>query len=198
LDREVLESLPYGSEVVINLDMAGLAREVGKVNAGDMDAEFRLNKLFGGNAWRGVPNGKLDRAYAETFERNFKDCKAYPLRQSGSQRRSLIHLTNSPKAVPVFAKAHKVATVLNTLIAGSSLSIQQKDIAAKELYELFKGQTVTTRDMRSVSGRFDLVQLRSICAAADVARYGRWSSKTLTMEWFASRAPEPPPPTLGL
>lgn len=197
LDRRVIESLPYGSEVIINLDMAGLAREVGKADSGDVEAELRLEVLIGGNAWRRGVNATLDKRYADTFENEFTFRNAYPLRPTGNQRRSLVHLTTSKKAVPVFAKAHEIATSLNTLIAGTRMSTQQKDNAAVELHALFRGQTLTTREMRSVSGRFDLVQLRGICAAAEAGRYGR-VRPNLTMEWFAERAPETPPQTLGL
>jgi three-Cys-motif partner protein len=198
LDRRIIEALPYGSEVIINLDIAGLLREIGKADRGDIEAELRTEVLYGGNSWRGGTSNTLGKRYVETFEHEFKYRNAYPLRQSGNQRRSLIHLTNSPKAVGVFAKAHERATSLNTLIARGRLSTQAKDTAAVELFNLFRGQTMTTREMRSVSDRFDLTQLRGICAAAEVGRYGKWRPKGGTMEWFANRAPEPPPPTLGL
>jgi three-Cys-motif partner protein len=198
LDRRIIEALPYGSEVVINLDIAGLVREIGKADGGDLEAELRTEVLFGGHSWRGGSHATLDKRYAETFEHEFKHRHAYPLRQSGNQRRSLIHLTNSPRAVDVFAKAHERATSLNTLIARGRMSTQAKHSVAVELFNLFRGQTLTTREMRSVSDRFDLTQLRGICAAAEVGRYGKWHSKGGTMEWFAQRAPEPPPPTLGL
>jgi three-Cys-motif partner protein len=198
LDRAVIENLPYGSEVVINLDVAGLMRQVGKAERGDVEAELRLHKLFGGSGWRGTRSRAIDGAYAATFAGTFKFRNAYPLRHTGNQRRSLLHLTNSPKAVKPFAKAHEIATSVFRLVAGTRMSTQQKDLAVVELFEVFRRQTVTTREMRSVSGRFDLVQLRGICAAADAGRYGRWRPKELTMEWFSERAPEPPPPTLGL
>lgn len=110
----------------------------------------------------------------------------------------MVHLTDSKTAVEAFAGKVELALKAGTVIAGRTLTTIERDKAAVELFNRFRGLTLTTRQMYAVVTRYSLGQLRPICNTAATNRYGRWDDRTGTMEWFSERAPEPAPPTLGL
>ena len=110
----------------------------------------------------------------------------------------MVHLTDSKTAVSAFARAVDTALKAGTVAAGGTLTTIQKDNAAVQLFERFRGLTLTTRQMYAVVPRYSLGQLRPICNTAEQNRYGAWDEKTATMEWFTERASIPATSTLGL
>lgn len=194
LDHSVIESLPSGAEVIVNLDLMALLRHAGKA-AGDRPTEALLAKVFDGTSWKAAanqpsPHKALADAYADSFPR-WPHRNAYLLRVSGSQDRAMVHLTDSPKAVTAFRKEIETSLRAGTLAAGGALTTIQRDQAAVDLFGQFRGFTLTTREMAAVLPRFNLTQLRTICRTADANRYGRWDEKAGAMEWFAERSREP-------
>jgi len=107
----------------------------------------------------------------------------------------MIHLTNSQTAVEAFAKSVDAALRAGTVAAGGTLTTIEKDNAAVELFDRFRGLTLTTRQMAPAVARYSLSQLRPICNTAAHNGYGSWDDRTGTMQWFDSRAA---PDTLGL
>jgi three-Cys-motif partner protein len=196
LDHETIAALPRGSEVIINLDVMGVVRLIGKARAGYTLAELELDRVFGRNDWRLAEPGMKGRVwlanlYADSFPTSaFKYGMAHPLRPTGSQFRALVHLTNASTAVAAFDRAVKSALEAGTVAAGEKLTTVEKDRAAKDLFGQFRGQTLTTREMRQLGALMSLSQLNAICPAAAQLGYGRWLSGQ-RMEWFAERTPEP-------
>lgn len=202
IEHAVIERLPSGSEVIINLDLMGLLRHAGRAHGGEVAIQDLLKRVYGGDGWDGPsrlthPHQALADALANSFPR-WRFRNAYLLRASGSQDRAMVHLTDSRTAVGAFSRAVETALKAGTIIAGRALTTIEKDKAAVELFERFRGLTMTTRQMYAVVTRYSLGQLRPICNTAEKNRYGRWHDATGTMEWFMERAPEVPSPTLGL
>lgn len=202
IEHDVINNFPLGSEVIINLDLMGLLRHAGKAHGGDELIKALLDRVYGGDAWDkpsrlAHPHQPLADALADSFPR-WRFRNAYLLRASGSQDRAMVHLTDAKAAVEPFARAVETALKAGTIIAGRALTSIEKDKAAVELFERFRGLTMTTREMIAVVPRYSLDQLRPISRTAESNRYGRWTEGTSTMEWFQDRAPETPPPTLGL
>lgn len=202
IEHGVIDELPAGSEVIINLDLMGLLRLAGRAHAGETAVRDLLGRIYGGDGWDAPskllhPHQALADALAKSFPR-WRHQNAYLLRASGSQDRAMVHLTDSKTAVEAFAEKVELALKAGTVIAGRTLTTIERDKAAVELFNRFRGLTLTTRQMYAVVTRYSLGQLRPICNTAATNRYGRWDDKTGTMEWFSERAPEPAPPTLGL
>ena len=202
LDHAVIESLPVGSEVIVNLDLMALLRHAGRARNGERPIQELLARVFGGDAWDGPsclanPHQPLADAFANSFGR-WRYRNAYLLRASGSQDRAMIHLTDSRTAVATFARAVDAALKAGTVVAGNVLTAIQRDKAAAFLFERFRGLTLTTRQMSAATNRYTLSQLRPISNTAQQNRYGRWDDGTGTMEWFAERAPASSEGTLGL
>lgn len=194
IDHKVIEGLPVGAEVIVNLDLMGALRDAGKARKGDAAMRELLRTAFGSDAWEAPsalaePHQALADAFANTFPR-WRYRNAYLLRATGSQDRAMVHLTDAKTAVPAFARAVKDAMRAGTVIAGRVLSAQQKDDAAVMLFNLFAGRSLTAREMAPFVPRYSLDQVRTICRTADQNRYGRWDEKAGTMEWFAERVPE--------
>ena len=76
-------------------------------------------------------------------------------------------------------------------MAGGTLTAIQRDKAAAELFDRFRGLTLTTREMVVVAPRYSLGQLRPICRTAQEHYFGRWNDVSNTMEWFAERQSPP-------
>jgi three-Cys-motif partner protein len=202
IDHGVIEGLPVGSEVIINVDLMALLRHAGRARAGEKPIRDLLGRVYGGDAWDAPsrlanPHQALADALANSF-RGWTHRNAYLLRATGSQDRAMVHLTRSKTAVTAFARAVDSALKAGTVAAGGMLTSIQKDNAAVELFERFRGLTLTTRQMYAVVQRYSLGQLRPICNTAEQNRYGTWDEKTGTMQWFTDRAPVSPSSTLGL
>jgi hypothetical protein len=129
-------------------------------------------------------------AFEQSFARRFRHRNHHLLRPTGSQDRAMIHLADSDKAVPEFARAVKAGLEAGTVIARGKLTAQQRGAAGVQLHGMFRGVTLTAPEMRGAAG-LTLSQVRVVCKAAEDRRYGRWDSASGTMEWFAERAPEP-------
>jgi three-Cys-motif partner protein len=202
IEHDVIDKLPSGSEVIINLDLMGLLRHAGRAHAGEVAIQGLLARVYGGDGWDAPsrlahPHQPLADALASSFPR-WRYRNAYLLRASGSQDRAMVHLTDSKTAVEAFARAVESALKAGTVIAGRTLTTIERDKAAVQLFERFRGLTMTTRQMYAVVTRYSLGQLRPICNTAEKNRYGRWDDKTGTMKWLAERAPELAPLTLDL
>lgn len=195
IDHAVIETFPPGSEVIVNLDLMAIMRHAGKATGGDAAAADILRRLFGDERWRQLhPDAarrqELADAYAQSFPQpKWRIRKAHLLRQTGSQHRAMIHLTNADRADEVFGQDVVRALKAGTIVAGTILAKQEKDAAAKRLRELFRGLTMTTREMRSVVATWDLGQLKTICRAAANADYGELTGDTMT--WFEERQRPP-------
>lgn len=199
IDHAVIEGFPLGSEVIINLDLMGLLRHAGRAHNGEKPIQQLLANVYAGDAWDAPsrarhPHQPLADALANSFPR-WRYRNAYLLRASGSQDRAMVHLTDSKTAVGAFARAVATALKAGTIIAGKSLTTIERDNAAAELFERFRGLTLTTRQMYPVVTRYSLGQLRPICNTAAQNRYGKWDDRIGTMEWFEERELEP---NLGL
>lgn len=199
IDRKIIERLPKpGSEVIVNLDLTSITRHTGRT---EPELRARLDGLFGSNEWTRVPGEGQDyrdglvKLFLRSFEPYFKFREAHPLRSSGGQDRFMVHLTHNDKAASEFPKHVKIAFRRGTVIAGASLDHNQRDTYAKGLWTRFKGQTLTTNEMYAVDARLTRSQLRTVCHAADIDRYGHWDTGSKTMEWFEERGPLP---NLGL
>jgi three-Cys-motif partner protein len=196
LDHKTIEGLPRGSEVIVNLDVMGVMRLIGRARAGQTLAELELDRVFGRNDWRLAPVGMKGRIwladlYAASFATSaFKLRNAYPLRPTGSQFRALVHLTNADTARAAFSRAVKSALEAGTVAAGEKLTTVEKDRAAASLFAMFRNQTLTTREMRQAGAPMSLSQLNAICPAAAHLGYGRWLPGQ-RMEWFVDRTPNP-------
>ena len=202
IDHSVVEGLPAGCEVIVNLDLITLLRFAGRARNGEAPIRDILGRVFGGDTWDAPsrltkPHQALADAFANSFHR-WPYRNAHLLRASGSQDRAMVHLTDSKTAVSAFARAVDTALKAGTVAAGGTLTTIQKDNAAVQLFERFRGLTLTTRQMYAVVPRYSLGQLRPICNTAEQNRYGAWDEKTATMEWFTERAPIPATSTLGL
>jgi len=199
IEHAVINGFPPGSEVIINLDLMGLIRHAGRAHNGDEPIRALLERVYGGDDWDAAsrqrhPQQPLADALANSFPR-WRYRNAYRLNATGSQDRAMVHLTDSTTAVEAFARAVKTALKAGTIIAGAALTTIERDRAAAELFERFRGLTLTTRQMLPAVTRYSLGQLRPICNTADQNRYGRWDATTGTMEWFQDREPTP---SLGL
>jgi three-Cys-motif partner protein len=191
IDHDVIRRLPPGSEVIVNLDLMALLRDVGRA---DQEPPMReiLERAFGGSAWRGRGSGEegrqaLAQAFADTFPASqFRERHVHRLRPSGSQDRALIHLSGHPTAATEFAKKHATALRSGTVLATGSLTQQERHAAAKRLHQAFKGETLTIREMREtgLSG-LNLGQLRTVCCVAAELGYGSWTDPS--MAWHAAR-----------
>jgi three-Cys-motif partner protein len=195
IDHAVINALPHASEVIINLDLMGLLRDMGRAHNGQVPMQEALARVFGGDGWDEPsrlphPHQPLANALANSFPR-WRFRNAYRLRPTGSQDRAMIHLTDSKTAVTAFATAIESALKAGTLIAGATMTSIERDKAAEEMFKRFRGLTLTTRQMHSVVTRYSLSQLRWISHTAAQNRYGGWDAATLTMEWFAEREAEP-------
>jgi three-Cys-motif partner protein len=185
IDHAVLLSLPRGAEVIINLDLAVLPRHVARAANEEAGIVAILDKAFGGAAWRkliGVSDlTALARGFAAAYPLSkWPFQEAHLLRATGSQYRALVHLSGSPTARDTFARDVRTAGAAGTLVAGEILSKPQKDAGAKRLHELFRGLSVTPREMQPAF-TWSLTQLRAICNAADAIGLGRWDGTT--MHW---------------
>lgn len=199
IDRGIIERLPNpGAEVIVNLDLTSITRHTGRTEPA---LRTRLDGLFGSDEWTRVPgDGQayrdgLAKLFTDSFEPYFEFREAHPLRSSGGQDRFMVHLTHSDKAASEFPKHVKASLRRGTVIAGESLDHSQKDTYARTLWERFRGHTLTTEQMYAVDARLTRNQLRTVCHAADIDRYGRWDAANKTMEWFEERGPLP---NLGL
>jgi len=194
IDHGVIEGLPRGSEVIVNLDLMGLLRDAARAENGEQPLADLLDRAFGGPSWRGAPVGADGRAYMiaafeQSFARRYKHRNHRLLRPSGSQDRAMIHLADSDKAVPEFARAVQAGLEAGTVIARGKLTAQQRGAAVVQLHGMFGGVTLTAAEMRGAAG-LSISQVRVACKAAEDRRYGRWDAASGTMEWFAERAPE--------
>jgi three-Cys-motif partner protein len=197
LDHEAIAGLPSGAEVIINLDVQGLVREIGLAER-DVLAELRLERVFNGNEWRLASHGPTGRQQlADMYANSFPSSKwphraAYPLKQTGSQFRALVHLTRTPTAVKAFKGAVKRGLKVGTVAAGSTLSASEKHREAVNLFERFKGRTLTVDEMRGLGGTWlSIVQLKVVCRGAEPLGYGDWDEGTRTMTWYPERTPDP-------
>jgi three-Cys-motif partner protein len=196
IDHEVIEHLPDGAEVIVNLDLMGLLRDAGRAERGEAPLAAILTRAFGGDAWRGRGSGDAGRkAMAQAFTDSFPASKYrirrwHLLRPSGSQDRALIHLSGHPTAADTFERHLTTALKAGTVLSKDALTHQARSNAAKRLHELFSGETLTVRDMHGTGAtRLTMGQLHTVCGAADQLGYGRWSDPV--MQWFAVRAPDP-------
>ncbi len=189
IDHETIERLPRGYEVIVNLDLMATMRHVGKARAGDRSSLGLLERAFGGNAWDG-PSGlrPLADAFAGTF-RGWSYRSASLMSSTGSQDRAMVHLTRSRRAVEAFDKSFGEALRAGTVLAGKATTSVQRDNAAVRLFELFRGLTLTTRQMAAGAPRYTLDQLRTICRTAETNRYGQFDEATSTMTWYEERQP---------
>ncbi len=197
IDHEIIESFPVGSEVIVNLDAMAVMRLAARAEGGDHALEALLEIVFGGNDWRGIGTGpKAPILFGEAFAQSFPAKRwpirrSHPLRPTGSQYRSMIHLTTTGTAEKAFEKSVRSALARGTVIAGRKMSKTEKDREARRLFDLFRGVKLTTKEMRSMVPAFGLDQLRWICNAADQSGLGRWDSGASTMVWFEERLADP-------
>lgn len=196
IDHAVVNALPVGAEVIVNLDLMGLIRDAARARAGEAGLDAILNTAFGGASWQApslLPSSQVHRGLADALANSFRRWdhrNAYLLRATGSQDRAVVHLADSPKAELEFARIVQTAFKAGTMIAGASLTTIERDKAAVVLHGRFRGLTLTTRQMFAVETRYSLGQLRTLCRTAETKRYGRWDEAGSTMEWFQDRAPE--------
>lgn len=189
LDHGVIESLPAGSEVVVNLDVMGTMRHMGKARSGIESSLRHLRVAFGGDSWD-VAGGQREvaEAYAATFSATrWPHRDAYFLQATGSQDRAMVHLTRSQSAVTAFAKCLDEARRAGT-VAGTGMTSAQRDSAAVRLFLAFRGLELTTRQIAAGQSRYRLDQIAPICRAAQVSGYGRFDEASRTMTWFEERA----------
>ena len=193
IDHSVIESFPIGSEVIVNLDLAALLRHAGKAKGGDERFVELLNRVFGGGSWRVAGTGQAARlamakAFAESFPTSqWRYREAHLLRPTGSQDRAMVHLTNAKTAWEEFPKKVDQALRAETVIAGRVLSKTQKDNGANRLFDIFRGQMVTTSEMQAAVSTWDLGQLNAICATAQELHMGEFNDRTKTMSWAEER-----------
>jgi three-Cys-motif partner protein len=191
IDHAVIEGLPDHSEVIINLDLMALLRHAGRAHKGDVPIQELLATVFGDTAWEPAsrarhPHHALAEAFANGFTR-WTYRNAYILRSTGSQDRAMVHLTDSKPAVEPFSRAVATALKAGTVIAGVALTAIERDTAVADLFQRFRGLTLTTREMAPAVARYTLGQLRPICRTAAQNRYGTWNEKASTMAWFEER-----------
>lgn len=194
LDHATIMALPPHSEVIVNFDENAVRRHAGKDLA-------LLGRIYGDDRWRAAlkqPTGAFAEIYAESFARRFEFRTWNPLVPSGAQDRFLIHLAETSKAIAPFDRAHKAALKAGTLIAGDLTTTSEKHKIVKGLHERFAGQRLTIDEMYDAGAGFQKVQLRALCQTAEDLRYGSWTAKNSTLDWFPEREPEPEPPNLGL
>ena len=201
IDHAVIQTLPVGAEVIINLDLMGVVRLAGKARAGEDEVAALLDRVYGSRIWdeiarRRDPQLPLADALAESFTR-WQFRKAYALRATGSQDRAMIHLAESPGAVGPFEQAVKTSMKAGTIAAGRTMTTMEKDKAAKALFEKFRGLTLTTDLMAIAFAGYKLDQLRWICTIAETSGYGEWDGARRTMAWYSERR-RPGGPSLGL
>lgn len=209
-DLEPLERLP-GAEVIINLDLGGLIRVKGAaemaISEGDPDKFLAAIKI--GNAKRldltwGSPNWRIDLAnadpsdllrglaqsYADTFP-TFDHRHVYPLRGSRSQKRYLVHLTHAEVAATRFKGICDGTFLLDTLHAGETLSQNQRANRAQQLFDRFRGTTITVPEMYELGIGASRVQIMAICRSAEDGGFGTFDAQRSTMNWRSEREPKP-------
>lgn len=194
IDHAVIRSLPVGAEVIVNLDLMGLLRDVGRAEA-EVPIRRLLDRAFGGNAWQGHGSGdearhSIARAFADTFPAGqFRERHVRPLRPTGSQDRALVHLSNHPTAASTFARHLATALRAGTVLASGQLTRQERSQAARRLHDRFKGQSLRLREMHGTGVTLlNLGQLRVVCGVADELGYGTWADPV--MSWHESRSGE--------
>jgi three-Cys-motif partner protein len=196
LHHAAIEQFPVGSEVIINLDLMGAKRHLGKARTGDADSARHLDIAFGGDAWRRVPEDErtsdgLAEAFAGSFGTSkWRIARWHLLRATGSQDRALVQLTNQEIAAQTFARSVRDALRAGTVVAGRTLTMIQKDTAAKRLAAQLAGLTIGIDEM-ALAGTHDRGQLRAICSRADEQGYGGWDAKSGTMRWYLERQSNP-------
>jgi hypothetical protein len=93
-------------------------------------------------------------------------------------------------AAQTFARAVRDALRAGTVVAGRTLTMIQKDTAAKRLAAQLAGLTIGIDEM-ALAGTHDRGQLRAICSRADEQGYGGWDAKSGTMRWHLERQSNP-------
>lgn len=195
IDHMTILTLPAGAEVIINLDLMTAIRFIARARQGEEAIIAILDRAFGGRAWDAVgegaqSRGQIARVFAESFRGRWSIRNFHLLRQTGSQDRAMVHLTDAKAADQAFTKAFEASLKVGTVIAGPTMTKQEKDRAADDLLERFRGLSVTTRQMYAATPRWSLQQLRWICSTAQDRGLGRWDERSSEMTWFI----EPRPP----
>jgi three-Cys-motif partner protein len=192
LDWRLIEALPPHAEVIVNFDENTVRRFAGRAEADELLAgTFRDDRWRAG---RDQPTG----AYAELFKEQFTGWahrNRYALWPSGAQDRFLIHLTHSVQAVRPFAASVRNGLKAGTLIAGDTLTVQQKRAIAPGLWERFHGTTVSIDDMYAAGVGASKLQVRTLAQAAADDDYATFDAKRGLVTWGAEK---PKDPTLGL
>lgn len=181
LDYRVVDALPSHSEVIVNFDVNSTRRHAGK----GLDLLYRV---FRDPKWQSIEHGQPDE-WARAFEDQFptyRERKSYPMRASGSQDRYFIQLAGTPKAIEAFGKCVKSGLRAGTLIAGSLLTMQEKQAISQELFEHFKGTTRTIAEMHLAGTGLNRQQLRAIAEVLD-GEFGDWYPRRDLVEWFPTR-----------
>jgi three-Cys-motif partner protein len=195
IDHSVISRLPVGAEVIINLDLMGLLRHIGKAARDDKTSTDILLEAYGSRIWEEMGTGPearpvLAQALADSFPR-WEFRRSHLLRPTGSQDRALIHLTGAATAERKFEAVVKTALKAGTVIAGSVLTTVEKNRAAARLASLFAGLTVDLDAMRGATGFYNKSQLKVMCRRASEKCYGDFDEDTGLMTWFTERAPGP-------
>jgi three-Cys-motif partner protein len=192
--HDLLATLPEGSEVIVNFDIAGLLRHVGNALKGDARATQILDAAYGSRepwlAAAQLPRGhRRDAALADAYAASLplKYTKAYPLHASAGQKRFLVHGANTLRAIAPFELAYKAALKAGTVFSGNVMTTQQRARAAMRLAATFAGQTVTLDEMIAAGCGLRKRELRPVCAEAQEEGHGSWDPKAGVMEWFGER-----------
>ncbi|HJP89043.1 MAG TPA: three-Cys-motif partner protein TcmP [Candidatus Limnocylindrales bacterium] len=181
LDYRIIDALPHHSEVIVNFDVNATRRHAGK------GLEL-LYKVFRDPKWQGIEHGTLEE-WAQSFEDQFpafSNRKSYPLRASGSQDRFFVQLAGHPKALEAFGKCVKNGLRAGTLIADSLLTMQEKQAISRDLFEVYKGTTVSVSAMYEAGGGLQKKQIRAIAEVLD-GEFGWYRPKVDEIEWFTER-----------
>jgi hypothetical protein len=107
-------------------------------------------------------------------------------------------MASSPSALTAFARDYKVALRAGTVAAGDVLTDPQRHRAAAELWEKYRGETLTIDDMFALGSGRTRNQIRTICLAAEESGFGVFDPETNRMEWFVVRVSQSVELTLGL
>jgi three-Cys-motif partner protein len=210
ITRDIFEPLlqvPYGPEIIINLDVSGLfrIREAALTEKADeyeiaeiISAADRklLSDVYSGQDWESVygkiqPRGNsralktLADCYAETFSSTFRYRSAYPLRSSRGQIRYLIHLTRSRVGAEKFAACYKASLRIG-ILTGNRLDGNARARIAAALFDFLKGADVTIDAIHEAQlCSLNKGQLRTVLFEAYDLGYGRFDGHV--MHWFAER-----------
>jgi three-Cys-motif partner protein len=189
-----------GVEIVINLDVTGIARMRGAALSQRESAdvtmrrmsqkdEDNLTALYRGKYWED-PNSyvrgpglrledKLARVYLESF-RTFRFRNAYPLRSSDSQFRYLIHLTKSATAEKRFRDVYAASQRIG-IMKGRQLSETDCAKNAALLFDAYRDMMVPLEDMYSAQVvQLDRGQLGRVLRYADGDGYGSFQDGVMT------------------